>query len=121
MSEWCEWCGFHVRRDGLVLGPSGRVVRGTRQSRGYLQTTTSGKKKNLMHHIVAGAWHGFNSSEGTEVDHIDGDKQNNTPDNLRVVVVDEHRRLDTQRRMASNGLPQPMKTPDLNLGETKPN
>ena len=74
---------FHVRSDGLVLGPSGRVVRGTRQSRGYLQTTTSGQKKILMHHIVAEALHGFNSSEGT--DHGDHTPQNH--DNLSANVL----------------------------------
>ena len=97
-----EWRGFRVRSDGLVLGPSGRVVRGTRQSRGYLQTTTSGKKKILMHHIIAGSHHGFCYAEGTQVDHIDGDTLNNAPENLRVVGVDEHRLLDAQRRLASN-------------------
>lgn len=104
LHEWREWRGFYVSKDGLVIGPSGRVIRGTKQSKGYLQTTTSAKKKILLHHIVAGAWDAFNSSKGTQVDHIDGDKLNNAPKNLRVVDIVEHRLLDAPRRIKSNML-----------------
>ena len=102
MARIRQWNGFHVRTDGLIIGPSGRVVRGSLQSKGYLQTTTTSGKKVLVHHIVAAAWHGFRNDAGFELDHIDGDKINNHPGNLRVVSRDTHRKLDADRRLVAN-------------------
>ena len=98
-SEVRVWNNFHVRSDGHIVGPSGRVVHGSRQSKGYLQTTTKNKQKILLHHIVAAAYHGFQSDGTTEIDHIDGNKKNNHPCNLRVVSKEEHRSFDAKRRL----------------------
>ena len=97
-----EWKGYIVLEDGKIIGPSGRVVHGTLQSKGYLQTSTAGGKKILLHHIVAAAYHDFVDDGKSEIDHIDGNIINNHPGNLRVVTKSQHWVLDATRRRDAN-------------------
>lgn len=93
---WKTWGGYHVDARGVVVGPSGRRVRGSLTTRGYLQTTGVNKKKLLMHRIIANAWYG--EIQGKEVNHLDGVRTNNAPHNLRFEYADCHRRADAARR-----------------------
>jgi len=85
-----------VDMHGIVFGPSGRRVRGSLTTRGYLQTTGVKKKKFLMHRIIANAWYGETREQ--EVNHLDGNRTNNAPHNLRFEHADCHRRTDAARR-----------------------
>lgn len=96
---WKTWGAYSVHRDGRVVGPSGRCVVGTRNSKGYLQTTGVDKKKLLLHRIVAAAWHG-GVTRDMEVDHVDGCKTHNAPSNLRVLTRVAHREADAARQRA---------------------
>jgi len=51
---------------------------------GYV-STNYGSKKIYMHHLVAGY-----PDEGLVIDHIDGNRQNNTRENLRLVSQKEN-------------------------------
>lgn len=60
--------------------------------------------KKYVHRLVAEAWHG-NPFEGAEADHIDRDRSNNTPENLRWVTRQENadnRVLNPNKGSASN-------------------
>tara|TARA_B110000046_G_scaffold60928_2_gene68509 strand:+ start:1404 stop:1697 length:294 start_codon:yes stop_codon:yes gene_type:complete len=85
-----------VDSDGDAIGSSGRRVKGSLTSRGYLQTTGVNKKKLLMHRIVANAWYGEHA--GMEVNHLDGDRTNNAPNNLRFEDAVSHKQTDAERR-----------------------
>lgn len=70
-----------------------RPVKMFAQSDGYLQVSLSnnGKPKSyLVHRIVAEAWIPCNSVDQVEVNHIDGDKQNNHYLNLEWVTHQEN-------------------------------
>lgn len=99
--EFRCWRNYVVFYNGTVIGPSGRVVTGTLTKRGYLQTTGRGRKKLLMHRIVAMAWlaPGTDTDDSTvEVNHADGNRTNNRADNLELVYPDQHKHTDSERR-----------------------
>jgi len=63
---------------------------GTKQGNGYLQLSVDGHQVRV-HRLIAMAFiEGFD--ESMEVDHIDGDKQNNALENLRQVTSSENKR-----------------------------
>lgn len=69
---------------------------------GYLQvgvTVDGALRKTLVHHVVL-ALHGVAVPVGMTVNHIDGDKQNNTRENLEV-VSQRHNSLHANRTGAA--------------------
>lgn len=55
--------------------------------------------KSYIHRIVAEAWYGREIGPDEHVHHIDGDKTNNHPENLRIMAAGDHHRLHmTQQR-----------------------
>jgi hypothetical protein len=97
MTEWraCFHGFYEVSRCGLLRraapGQStrvGRIVRGWTDSDGYQQVDLSAaprRKTVMLHRVVAGAWIGPRP-DGLEVNHRDGDKQNNAASNLEYVT-----------------------------------
>jgi hypothetical protein len=53
-----------------------------------------GGKNRLTHRMVMEALLGRFLRPGEEVHHVDGNRQNNTPENLRVMSKAEHRRIE---------------------------
>lgn len=53
-------------------------------------------KKLFVHHLIAEAFHGVRPI-GYEIDHINGCKIDNRPENLRYVLPDENRKNRTKR------------------------
>ena len=64
-------------------------VKATVNGSGYEFITCKGQNKVSVHRLVYEAFKG-EIPEGMEIDHIDRNKRNNNPDNLRVVTHEEN-------------------------------
>ena len=64
-------------------------VKATVNNSGYEFITCKGQNKVSVHRLVYEAFKGT-IPEGMEIDHIDRNKRNNNPDNLRVVTHSEN-------------------------------
>lgn len=86
--------GYTVSRDGVVISPRGRQLAKWR-NRGYLMTKLS-RRAIAVHRAVALAWIP-NPMCASDVNHIDGDKNNNDASNLEWCSRSENIRhaLDT--------------------------
>lgn len=90
----CEYRGeiYHVRDNGAIY----RLRKENKRKRPLDEKWTFGKPDNqkgylnfssqTVHRIVATAFHGFQPSEKHIVDHIDTNKKNNRPENLRWIT-----------------------------------
>ena len=79
--------GYHVSSLGRVLGPRG-IMRGEVDCNGYVRMCIAGKK-HMVHRLVGKAFvAGYRP--GLVINHIDCDKQNNTPGNLQWVTQKEN-------------------------------
>lgn len=82
-----------VKRTRSAQGASpGRIQKGTLMNSGYISVSLSHKGKSktfLLHRLVASHFvDGF--TEGLECDHIDGNKLNNSADNLRWITPQQN-------------------------------
>ncbi len=66
------------------------------EKNGYIQVYVEDKWQ-WLHRVVAKEKMGSDIFEGFEVHHIDGDKQNNDPDNLKVLSKEEHQAIHQQQ------------------------
>lgn len=83
----------------------GRKGRGSKTARGDYDKVILRDSRNVMvhryvHTLVALAWLGKPKAEGMEVDHLDGDKTNNRPENLEWVTREENRKRWIEKREA---------------------
>lgn len=74
----------------------------TREKNGYTQVFLEGEWQ-WLHRVIAIEKMGSNINEGFEVHHIDGDKHNNHPDNLKVLSKEEHMALHEKARQQNDG------------------
>lgn len=82
----------HPRR-GTGNHPSGHV----NASHGYVEVYDSSGQKHLQHRLVVQEAVGRELSSDEHVHHIDGDRLNNSLDNLLVLSSAEHRRLHVEQ------------------------
>uniref|UniRef100_A0A0G4GUP3 HNH nuclease domain-containing protein n=1 Tax=Chromera velia CCMP2878 TaxID=1169474 RepID=A0A0G4GUP3_9ALVE len=91
--------GWKASRDGRLQNTTGRVKRGYLGQSGYLYIwITAWKKSVSVHRLIALTFLAKQKEtkenafpgERLEVDHIDGDKQNNAAENLQWVTRKEH-------------------------------
>ena len=77
---------------------SGKLLRGFGGSNGdgYLQISVM-KKSTLSHRLVYAAFNG-EIPKGMHIDHIDGDKQNNALENLRILNCQDNNRAHRDKK-----------------------
>lgn len=67
---------------------TGHVLSLLAHPRGYLQVHLGGRRRNqLVHRLVCEAFHGIPESPTHHADHLDFDKTNNRPGNLRWLAA----------------------------------
>ena len=107
----------HIQRDydydadaGLLVNKRrGKAVKGTKHTGTKywrFDFWINGRKKNMNYHSAVWAWHHGRLPKG-QIDHIDGDGQNNRIENLREVSGHENQlnTLHKWRPNAVTGLP----------------
>src|SRR6476646_4858108 len=83
---------YAVRDDGKILSlRKGRYLKPLKVPNGYRHVVLCGEvqKRLAIHTVVATAWHGL-PRPGQVVNHKDGDKTNNSADNLEWVTPSEN-------------------------------
>ena len=81
--------------DGYVIGPSGKVLKPSRNYKGYLYVGVPGSTKRL-NRLMALAFHGEPPFGKNQAAHWDGDKNNNRADNIYWASAQEN--TEDQRR-----------------------
>lgn len=81
--------GYEASTLGRIRNAStGRVLRDQRNTRGYRKVHLGREQQNrLVHRLVCEAFHGPAPTGGEHADHIDFDRTNNRPDNLRWLAA----------------------------------
>lgn len=80
--------------DGYLINTdTGQVINGSKKKSGYIEVCLRDENGNphyfLLHRIIAGTFCEKNS-DTAEVNHIDGNKENNRADNLEWIEHDEN-------------------------------
>lgn len=92
----------HIKRlwhlkDGIIYTRHGnRPIKFKPNYKGYLMTDTKSDGKRFavrQHEAVFMLFHDRPIAEGKEIHHIDGDRQNNVPDNLIELTPTQHQRI----------------------------
>ena len=100
--------GHTIREDGVVVSRLGRIVKHQISKNGYVRVELWADgvgKKYLLHRLLAQTFIP-NPSDKPQVNHIDGDKLNNSLSNLEWVTQSEN-----QKHAYSTGLQQGYKKP----------
>lgn len=72
-------------------------------SRGYLKCWVNGREK-MLHECIWEQYHNCKKPNGFQIHHIDGNKQNNSIENLELVSGSIHRRVHANWVRDSNGM-----------------
>ena len=83
------FAGLMAGSDGHIYRPDGKRVSEYQINTGYFFIRV-GKKNVLVHHLIARAFLG-ERPEGYDVDHVNYNKVDNRPENMRYLTVKENR------------------------------
>lgn len=90
---------YFASDDGRIYSTrSKKFLRPRTRKDGYQQVTLcegGDRRQEYVHRLIALAWHG-ESAERRHVNHIDENKQNNTPENLEWVTAKENNNHGTR-------------------------
>ena len=98
MQPITDFEGYFVGRDGVVIGVSGQALKPQMTASGYCRVFLGYGKGKRVHRLVAAAFV-ENPHRHKEVNHKNGNKQNNNADNLEWVS-----RRENMRHAYSTGL-----------------
>jgi len=97
---------YSINEDGVIINTkTNRIMRVRLNNRGYMDVSLTNNKKSktlLIHRIVAMTFID-NYSEDLQVNHIDGDRQNNNVNNLECLTQQENLKHSINRRKSKNG------------------
>ena len=93
---------YEITRDGQVINKhTGRPVKGQPNGKGYLRVCISGKLQ-FIHRLVAQRYIP-NPENKPQVNHIDGNKCNNSVENLEWVTNKENRKHAVEKHLHLGG------------------
>lgn len=78
---------YYISKEGVLLNSSGRIIEGSERN-GYIRVNLSNGHQSI-HRLVWEAYKG-EILEGMVIDHIDGNRANNSLSNLRLVTQSEN-------------------------------
>jgi len=84
---------YMVQADGTIIGPSGRALKPRLHMHGYIRMShiVGGKRRDAyVHRVVCETYNGPPPSDTSQVDHINGNRSDNRPENLRWVSKSEN-------------------------------
>lgn len=87
-----KWKGYSFNEDGTILNKDGSLKIPSLNGKGYCKSNfyINGRgETHLIHNLFAFLFLG-KKPEGMEVDHIDNDRTNNKPSNLRYISKSEN-------------------------------
>ena len=88
--EHPKYKGVFASKSGTIIGVFGGVLRPYENSKGYQRVKVQGKDI-FVHKFVWETYKGLvDSSDGLTINHIDGNKKNNSLSNLRRVTMSEN-------------------------------
>lgn len=108
--------GYSASNDGRILGPRGSL-KPTAMKNGYLGIKLCGKG-TTVHAAVAKAFHGPRPSTRHTVNHKNGSKTDNRPENLEWVTHTEnmrHAREVLKLKIGRQRKPRPTDLPELRM------
>jgi len=109
--------GYEVSNLGNVKGKRGSLLKLQKGSSGYLTVGLFFNKKNYCKYVHRFVYETFKGEvpDGLEIDHVDGDRTNNSLENLDVVT----RRENINRAYARNGVKKKLPTGVFLRGDRK--
>jgi hypothetical protein len=88
--EHPKYRGVYANKSGTIIGVFGGVLKPYENSKGYQRVKVQGKDI-FVHKFVWETYKGLvDSSDGLTINHIDGNKKNNSLSNLRRVTMSEN-------------------------------
>lgn len=82
--------GFCATEEGSIIDPQGKPITGFVTPQRYRRVSIKGVKERYVHRLVCAAFHGPAPTQDAEVDHINKDRCDNRPVNLRWVSKAEN-------------------------------
>lgn len=82
------FCGYKIQEDGSIISPAGKSLTPQKTRQGYMRIEIAGRKYSV-HRLLADAFIP-NPGNKPQVNHIDGNKANNTLSNLEWVTQREN-------------------------------
>ena len=99
---------FTTNKGGIYNSRTGKELTGTLSKNGLIRISIRPRGKNpislLAHEFI---WEAFNNEETNKyfkIIHIDGDKQNNEPDNLKQIINDSSNPEGIERKILATNL-----------------
>lgn len=93
LAAWPRDPRYMATPEGMIIGPFGRPLKPRAHMHGYLRMSAimDGRARDFyIHRVVCEAFHGFPPDPAMQVDHINGDRADNRPENLRWVSKAEN-------------------------------
>lgn len=96
---------YYVARTGEIFGPKGDIMKPYKSNRGYLRLylTVNGKRQQVSVHRLVALLFCPNPDMKLEVNHIDGNKENNNASNLEWCT-----RSENEQHARATGLKTPI-------------